>query len=116
MVLERRAETVWGALVDLQDRALDEPGLEQAGVAERNDLVSSVGWKCKLRECTTVKIASPGWQPVLIGGCGLLGPNVPWHHPLQDSVPHDQRVKQYRPKVSDERQEKEVGKDGVRLP
>src|SRR5439155_11318959 len=52
----------------------------------------------------------------LIGGCGLLWPNVPWRHPLQDSIPHDQRVKQDRPKVSDERQEKEVCKHGVRRP
>src|SRR5437879_8984961 len=52
----------------------------------------------------------------LLGGCGLLWPNVPWRHPLQDSVPHDQRVKQDRTKVSEERQEKEVGEDGVRLP
>src|SRR5229473_1604769 len=39
LVLERRAQTVRGALVDLQDRALDDLGLEQAGVSERHDLV-----------------------------------------------------------------------------
>ena len=42
----------------------------------------------------------------LIGGRCFLQPNVPWRHPLQDSIPDDQRVKQYRPKVSDERQKK----------
>ena len=43
-------------------------------------------------------------------------PNVPRRHPLEESVPHDQRVKQDRPKVSDERQEKQVREDGVGLP
>src|SRR5260370_8530127 len=39
LVLERRAQTVRGALVDLQSRAFDELGLEQAGVGERHDLI-----------------------------------------------------------------------------
>src|SRR6266851_4829108 len=39
LVLERCAQAVRGALVDLQGRALDELGLEQAGVSERHDLV-----------------------------------------------------------------------------
>ena len=39
LVLERRAQAVRGALVDLQHRVLDELGLKQAGVGERHDLV-----------------------------------------------------------------------------
>src|SRR6202048_2762115 len=39
LVLVRRAQTMWGALVDLQSCALDELGLELAGIGEWHDLV-----------------------------------------------------------------------------
>ena len=39
LVLVCRAQAVRGALVNLQGRALDELGLELAGVGERHDLV-----------------------------------------------------------------------------
>src|SRR6478672_8088624 len=39
LVLVRRAQTVRGALVDFQGCALDELGLELAGIGKRNDLV-----------------------------------------------------------------------------
>src|SRR6202011_1700719 len=39
LVLVCRAQAVRGPLVDLQGRALDELGLEQAGVRERHDLI-----------------------------------------------------------------------------
>jgi hypothetical protein len=38
----------------------------------------------------------------------------PWQHPLEDPVSDDQRMKQDRSKVSEERQEKKVGEYGVR--
>src|SRR6476619_162942 len=39
LVLVRRAQTVRGALVDFQGCALDELGLELAGIGERHELV-----------------------------------------------------------------------------
>ena len=39
IVLVRRAQTMRGALIDLQNCAFDELGLEQASVGERHDLV-----------------------------------------------------------------------------
>src|SRR5260370_30222960 len=39
LVLERRAETVWGALDDLERRVLDELGLEQGRIGVRYDLI-----------------------------------------------------------------------------
>jgi hypothetical protein len=52
----------------------------------------------------------------VFSGARSSRPNVPWRHPLHDPVPHNLRVKQNRPKVSRERQEKEIGEDRVRLP
>src|SRR5208283_5732722 len=46
---------------------------------------------------------------------GLTSSNVPGRHPFQDSVSHDQRVKQDRTEVSEECQEKKVCQNGVRL-
>jgi hypothetical protein len=39
LVLERRAQTVWGALLDRQCRAFDELGLDEAGAGDSHDLV-----------------------------------------------------------------------------
>src|SRR6202023_3681081 len=39
LVLVRRAQTMRGALIDLQNCAFDELGLELAGASERHDLV-----------------------------------------------------------------------------
>src|SRR5437763_1367128 len=54
-----------------------------------------------------------GWDMLVsfATSSGLPWPNLPWRHPLQDSVPHDERVKQNRPEVSKDRQEKEGGDD-----
>src|ERR1700675_2869543 len=48
--------------------------------------------------------------------CRLLRTDVPRQHPLQHAVAHDQRVKQNRPEVSDEREEKKVRENRVRPP
>src|SRR6516162_11168743 len=81
------------------------------------------GRRCLRRRLATLS-RLPRWRECRImaegvwsDGRGLrrrYARNVPRRHPFQDSVPHDQRVKQDRTKVSEERQEEEIGKDGMR--
>src|SRR5262249_21922097 len=62
------------------------------------------------------KTPHPAFRETLSPRGAAASPDVPRRHPLQQAIPHDQRVKQDGGEVSREREEEQVRQNAMRLP